>query len=82
MDFIVKIKNLREDSEYSQEYLAHCLGTSQTMYSRYELGKSELPVRHLITLCKLYHVSADYLLGLSDSPDKTYKKKNQRKPTK
>jgi len=82
MDFIVKIKNLREDSDYSQKYLAHVLGTSQTMYSRYELGKSPLPIRHLIAICKLYNVSADYLLGLSDSPDKTYPNKNQKKKPK
>ena len=33
------------------------------MYARYERGANELPVRHLVTLCKLYNVSADYLLG-------------------
>ncbi len=37
------------------------LGTSQTMYARYERGASELPIRPLI---KLYHVSSDYFLGL------------------
>lgn len=58
------IKSLREDNDYTQEYVAHYLGTSQTMYARYERGANELPIRHLISLCKLYNVSADYLLGL------------------
>ncbi len=60
------MRDLREDSDYTQEYVASVLGTSQTMYARYERGANELPVRHLVTLCKLYKISADYLLGLSD----------------
>ena len=61
------MRNLREDSDYTQEYVARYLNTSQTMYARYERGANEMPIRHLIRLCELYNVSADYLLGLSDS---------------
>ena len=43
------------------------LGTSQTMYARYERGANELPIRHLLTLCRYYHVSADSILGLVDA---------------
>lgn len=63
--FIKKLRDLREDSDYTQEYVASVLGTSQTMYARYERGANELPIRHLITLCKLYNVSADYLLNIN-----------------
>ena len=66
MDYIKRIRDLREDSDYTQEYVANFLGTSQTMYARYERGANELPIRHLITLCELYGVSADYLLGLTN----------------
>ena len=59
------IRNLREDADLTQTQVAEILGTSQTMYARYERGASELPIRHLISLCRLYHVSADYILGLS-----------------
>lgn len=59
------IRNLREDADLTQTQVAEYLGTSQTMYARYERGASELPIRHLIGLCKLYHVSADYILGLA-----------------
>jgi transcriptional regulator with XRE-family HTH domain len=65
MDYRQIMRNLREDHDYTQEYVAHVLGTSQTMYARYERGANELPIRHLIRLCKLYQVSADYLLGLT-----------------
>lgn len=60
------MRNLREDHDYTQQYVAHVLGTSQTMYARYERGANELPIHHLIQLCKLYHVSADYFLGLTE----------------
>lgn len=66
MDYISRMKNLREDADFTQEYVAHFLGTSQTMYARYERGANEMPIRHLLSLCKLYHVSADYLLGLTN----------------
>ena len=63
--YIERIKSLREDSDYTQSYVATFLGTSQTMYARYERGANEMPVRHIIKLCKLYNVSADYILGFS-----------------
>ncbi|MCR5777597.1 MAG: helix-turn-helix domain-containing protein [Lachnospiraceae bacterium] len=66
MNYLKRIRDLREDSDYTQEYVATILGTSQTMYARYERGANELPIRHLVKLCELYHVSADYLLGLTD----------------
>ena len=70
MDYIKRIRDLREDFDYTQDYVAHVLGTSQTMYARYERGANELPIHHLLTLCKLYNVSADYLLGLTDKKGK------------
>lgn len=65
-DYKRRIRDLREDADLTQAQVAKVLGTSQTMYARYERGANELPIRHLITLCKFYGVSADYLLGLSD----------------
>ncbi len=66
MDYSQRIRDLREDRDLTQEEVARVLQTSQTMYSRYERGASELPVRHLIALCRFYQVSADYILGLSN----------------
>lgn len=67
VNYMQRIKNLREDHDYTQEFVARYLGTSQTMYARYERGANELPIRHLISLCKLFNVSADYLLCLNDN---------------
>ncbi len=64
MEYVRIIRNLREDADKTQTQIAQVLGTSQTMYARYERGASEMPIRHLITLCHYYGVSADYVLGL------------------
>ena len=62
MDYVKILRNLREDADKTQTQIAAVLGTSQTMYARYERGANEL---HLITLSKYYGVSTDYILGLS-----------------
>ena len=63
MDYCRIIRDLREDADKTQAEVAKYLGTSQTMYARYERGENELPIRHLVSLCNLYQVSADYILG-------------------
>lgn len=68
--YMRRMRDLREDHDYTQAYVASILKTSQTMYARYERGANELPIHHLLTLCKLYEVSADYFLGLTDFPVK------------
>ena len=70
----LRIRDLREDSDYTQEYVAHVLGTSLTMYARYERGANEMPIRHLIKLSDYYQVSLDYLCGRTDEK-RMYKKK-------
>ena len=65
MDYIVRMRNLREDNDKTQQEIADMLGTSQTMYARYERGANELPIRHLIKIAQYYNVSTDYLLGLT-----------------
>lgn len=64
-DYIQRLRDLREDNDKTQQEIADYLGTSQTMYARYERGANELPIRHLIALCKYYGVSSDYILGLN-----------------
>ena len=58
------LRGLREDRDLTQKQIATLLGTTQQVYSRYENGINEMPVRHLVALCRFYHVSADYVLGL------------------
>ena len=64
--YVKTIRDLREDNDKTQQEIADVLGTSQTMYARYERGANELPIRHLITLCKYYGVSSDFVLGLDE----------------
>ena len=66
MDWTKRIRDLREDHDKTQQEIADVLGTSQTMYARYERGANELPIHHLLTLCDYYGVSADYILGRTD----------------
>lgn len=64
MNYSQIIRELREDNDLYQKNLAEILNTSQSYYAQYENGKRPLPIEHLITLCKFYNVSADYILGL------------------
>jgi len=73
--FIEKLRGLREDNDLTQSEVAAVLGTSQTMYARYERGANEMPIHHLVTLCKFYNISADYLLDTTPDP-----KRKQKKP--
>ncbi len=57
------IRNLREDSDRTQQELADYLHVKQTTYSKYELGKINIPVEVFIKLADYYDVSVDYLLG-------------------
>ena len=61
-----RIRDLREDHDKTQKQIADILKTTQSYYSQYETGAFPLPIEHLITLCKYYNVSADYILGLKD----------------
>ena len=70
MEYVRILRDLREDADKTQTQIAEVLGTSQTMYARYERGANELPIRHLVRLCKLYGVSSDYILGLRDERKK------------
>ncbi len=63
MNYIKIMRDLREDNDKTQQEIADYLGTSQTMYARYERGANELPIHHLLKLCDYYGVSADYFLG-------------------
>jgi len=61
--FTEKLRGLREDNDLTQQQIADVLGTSQTMYARYERGANAMPLHHLITICRFFNVSADYLLS-------------------
>ena len=59
-----KLRDLCEDNDLTQADVAKLLNTTQQVYSRYEKGINQIPLHHLITLCKFYKVTSDYILGL------------------
>ncbi len=67
MDYKTRIRNLREDHDYTQVQIANLLNIGQRTYADYELGNTRIPVDSLIILAKLYDVSMDYICGLSDT---------------
>lgn len=64
-----RIKNLREDNDLNQGYVANQLHCSQQAYSLYELGLREIPIEMLIKLAFLYNTSIDYLVGVTDEKE-------------
>lgn len=69
MRLIENIRTIRKKRGYSQEAIAEVLSTTQQQYSKYENGKNEIPVHHVVTLCKFYNISSDWLLGLKDTEE-------------
>jgi len=65
-----RIRNLREDHDWKQAYVASLLNITQTCYSKYEIGTSDIPVSILIQLARIYDTSIDYLLGETDNPNR------------
>ena len=64
MVYIDNIKYLRKLWKYSQKDMAELLNTTQQQYSKYENKQQELPIRHLVTICNHFNVSADWILEL------------------
>ncbi len=62
----MRIKDLREDSDLTQQELADYLHIKQNTYSQYENGHRQLPIEFLIMLAEYYKTSTDYILGLTD----------------
>ena len=62
----MRIKDLREDSDLTQEAVAKYLRVKQNTYSQYENGQRQIPLECLVALAKLYHTSTDYILELTE----------------
>ena len=69
-----RVKDLREDKDINQKDLARYLNEHLTTYQRWERGETEIPCHIIIKLCKLYDVSADYILGITNEKNKMPKK--------
>ena len=63
----LRIRDLREDSDLTQKQIAEYLMCDQSLYSKYERGERELPLKTAISLAQFYKTSVDYLVGLTDN---------------
>ena len=68
MKMRMRIRDMREDNDYTQEYVAKVLMCDQSLYSKYERGERSVPLEIMIKLAQLYGTSIDYLVGLTDNP--------------
>ena len=74
MDYRRRLRELREDRDYTQTQVGEVLGKSQQGYNHNETGRAELKIDDLVKLCQFYELSADYIIGLINEP-KSYKKR-------
>lgn len=65
-----RIRNLREDNDFTQKFVANLLSFSHANYAKIERGEVALMADVLVQFYKLYNVSIDYLLGQTDYPDR------------
>ena len=63
-----RLRDLREDRDLKQDTIAQYLNCSQTTYSRYELGKRDIPTEVLKKLADYYNTSIDYILCRTNNP--------------
>ncbi len=75
-----KIKGLRIDHDKTQEDIARLLNTTRNQVGKYERGEQDMNIKHLITLCRYYDVSADFILGLPSGLPYGKSKTKQKKP--
>lgn len=67
MYIIQRLRDLREDKDLNQKRIAEILNITQQQYSLYEKGQRKLPIDLLKKLCIFYNVSADYILGFTNT---------------
>lgn len=63
-----RLKDLREDSDKTQQDVATYLNMHRSVYRRYEAGVREIPSWAVIKLAEYYHTTTDYIFGLTDNP--------------
>lgn len=69
-DYRARLRGVREDRDLTQAEVEKILNKSQQGYNHIEAGRAELKIDDLVKLCQFYNLTADYLVGLSDQPQK------------
>ncbi len=68
----MRLRELREDKDLTQQQIAELLHIKQNTYSQYENGHRDIPIDMIIKLANFYDVSIDYMLSQTNNP-KRYK---------
>ena len=64
--FSTRLKELRNEKNFTQRKIAELMNVSQVSYLHWEQGKTQPDIENIVKLCQLFGVSADYLLGLEN----------------
>ena len=75
-----RLRELREDNDLKQREIADYLNIRQEYYSKYELGKIEIPAHMIKQLAIKYKVSADYILELTKDPTTNWVEQSNKIP--
>ncbi|MCB8817097.1 helix-turn-helix domain-containing protein [Desulfosporosinus shakirovi] len=68
----LKIRDVREDHDLTQQKVAEYLSCDQSLYSKYERGERDVPLHIMVKLAQFYKTSIDYLVGLTEN-EKPYR---------
>ena len=68
MDYRERLRAIREERKLTQAEIGKVLNKSQQGYNHIEIGRAELKIEDLVTLCRFYDLSADYIIGLTNKP--------------
>ena len=63
-----RIRDLREDSDFTQQQIATAIGITQRKYSYIETGVQPLTDEIMVRLANHYQVSIDYILRQTNNP--------------
>ena len=69
-DYRARLRGVREDRDLTQAEVGKILNKSQQGYTHIAAGRAELKIDDLVKLLQFYNLTADYLVGLSDQPQK------------
>ncbi len=72
MNYYERLRSVREDHDLTQADIASLLKTTRQQVGKWETGVQMMGVDKYIALAKYYNISADYLLGLTDTPRKLH----------
>ena len=68
MNYRERLRDIREDRDLTQAEIGQLLTKSQQGYNHIEIGRADLKIDDLATLCRFYDLSADYIIGLVNEP--------------